>query len=368
MERFGQDTEKVALSLSYFFSERRIDLKNLQKNPSLSLFFENQALGMSMKYGLQDSLEAIAQTFSYFIADRQLGDDLLYTGFALVDHQGKTIITKSLAPIPAGQVEKMLPLCQSDRVTPEIFAFRQDGVCRIVVAAPYHFKGSCVAHLLAFLSVEAIYQHLMHEVLEATDHFTTLTNAAGDLVCSPTLDANPWLSPGIRDNLKTIDQGINQISPGHHKLPDEILAVKVPIPGTRFFLINAISGALLLGQLDPTHILILMATLTVFVVGGIILILRAHNRNLVLEARFSEAAAREQEMAVQNRRLNQEIEEHQRTETALRQTQEQLAQKHKMEALGTLAGGVAHDINNLLTPMLGYTDLVLRQLPSGKRG
>jgi signal transduction histidine kinase/CheY-like chemotaxis protein len=365
IERFRQDTEKVALTLGYFFSERRIDLKNLQKNPSLALFFENQALGMSMKYGLQDSLEAIAQTFSYFIADRQLGDDLIYTGFALVDPQGKTIIEKNLASTPTGRVGDMLPLCQSDKVTPEIFAFRQDQVCGIVVAAPFHFKGSCVAHLLAFLSVDAIYHHLMHKSPEATDHFATLTSATGDLVCSPALDANPWLSPAVREDLKTLHNGINHLNPSHQYLPDEVLAVKVPIPGTNFFLINVISGEVILGQLDPTHILVVMATLTVFIVGGIVLILRAHNRNLVLEARFSEAAARQQEMTEKNRQLNQEIEEHRLTENALRQTQDQLAQKHKMEALGTLAGGVAHDINNLLTPMLGYTDLVLRQLPVG---
>jgi signal transduction histidine kinase/ActR/RegA family two-component response regulator len=48
--------------------------------------------------------------------------------------------------------------------------------------------------------------------------------------------------------------------------------------------------------------------------------------------------------------------------TKQKQLEAQLQQAHKMEAVGTLAGGVAHDFNNLMMGMLGNVSLVLHDL------
>ena len=54
-----------------------------------------------------------------------------------------------------------------------------------------------------------------------------------------------------------------------------------------------------------------------------------------------------------------------KTEKALRESEERLHRAEKMEALGQLAGGVAHDLNNVLGVLVGYSELLQEKIPEG---
>ncbi|WP_172683809.1 histidine kinase dimerization/phospho-acceptor domain-containing protein [Desulfosarcina cetonica] len=62
-----------------------------------------------------------------------------------------------------------------------------------------------------------------------------------------------------------------------------------------------------------------------------------------------------------------DITEQIRKEKELKESEEKVARLKKMESLGLLAGGVAHDLNNVLSGIVSYPELILMDLPEDSK-
>jgi signal transduction histidine kinase len=74
----------------------------------------------------------------------------------------------------------------------------------------------------------------------------------------------------------------------------------------------------------------------------------------------SEVARRAGELSNSNNRLQVEIAEREKTEAVLHQA-------HKLQAVGQLAGGVAHDFNNMLATIMGSLELMERRVAQSEK-
>ncbi len=70
-------------------------------------------------------------------------------------------------------------------------------------------------------------------------------------------------------------------------------------------------------------------------------------------------------MVVAGRRLEQRVAEREAALRALHEAEQQLARSRRLEAIGQLAGGLAHDLNNTLAPILSHAGMALEDLPEG---
>ena len=71
--------------------------------------------------------------------------------------------------------------------------------------------------------------------------------------------------------------------------------------------------------------------------------------------------------AVKTYGIMQDITEHILIEKRMKEGEEKLNRARKMESLGLLAGGVAHDLNNVLAGIVSYPDLLILEAPENER-
>lgn len=149
---------------------------------------------------------------------------------------------------------------------------------------------------------------------------------------------------------------------GTQMIADPACALAIlPLPRDRRPPAVAIAGQVGAGQFSKEDLEILLAFAGLF--GNVLARvetereLRAYQQNLEMLI-----AERTMELKQTNARLVQEMFDHRRSEEERRRVEADLLQAQKMESLGRLAGGVAHDMNNVLAAILALASVNSRNM------
>lgn len=272
-----QNSEKRAIAVSYFFSERFSDLENLATTRELRGYFENKALGMSMKYGLRSSLSLASNRFSLLLASKILGQDPIYSRLVFITEKGEILIDTLGADLvlPPSCAHLLSPIDKKRKILWNPSA--------MLVSIPYYFKGSYSGQLVSFLDPRTIDKHLVRQASDSGQFFCM---AAGNehlylpgKIPLSFPDANEIFLARIKD------EEPRELTVGWKKDDQtRIIALRTPILKTPFSIISLTPVA----SLSLVEIYATMAAFVIIVFTGIFFIWRTITQKLIFGVRLDE--------------------------------------------------------------------------------
>lgn len=357
-KQYEYEFKQRSWSLEHFLENQRQKVTSIANTGKLDLYFENKALGMSMQYGLRSNLLSLALELSQFVGQQRIDDKSIYQKLAIYDELG-TLIAESDSP--SLTILNDQHWRQSLHQLPEgFYAFQpmeKTDQC-FFYTRPYFFKAKYAGQIAAFFSIDVIRSHFLKTGQAAL--FTGLFAPYTHLIGIRSGNTVPFPPPS--DHI-LLPEDRFPLWVTNFEDSESILTFQESVGKTSLQLREIASANMIIGVMSPGTLLLAMALLFIGFLGASILIMRMVAHNLVLQTRVEESIKKEKDIARKNRQLKAEIEERKRSESARIQLEVQLQRIKKMEAIGMLAGGVAHDLNNILTGIVSYPDLLLMQLP-----
>ncbi len=323
LEMVQHHAEKRASTLGFFFSERKDDLLYLSDNIDRSAFFENQALGMSMEYGLYEGILAIGDSFDRVLERKTLGVHHIYTQIIFVEPDGNPLVSRAVdSPDTSGIVDVLALLNPADPHPQILVRHKNDQAVEVMMALAHYHKRTYRGHILATISIETLSERLFRDTASSAGQISyILTNQGREIWHTPNAarSLTPASLPASEDLPLAQPHHFSHLSEAGDE--ERYIALKVAIPGSPLSVVTVYPADHVLGRTEPTMLLVGMAALSILLFSGMCWIIRVNTRNQILEARLDEASKATALVEQANRALARENAERLRTEAALRESE-----------------------------------------------
>jgi len=323
LDQLRQDAEKRAGAVSYFYLERCNDLNSLAEQRALSTFFENQALGMSMQYGLRDSLFAISEHFEKLLDEKRLGGQRIFTRVLFLDTAGSILTERGAKVSGETELPTLLQSSLSEGTCTDIRLVGDRNRIEVIATIPYYFKGKIVGRIVAFIASDVIYDYLLQPQTSPSKRGLAVASEKGLLLSSVQGPAKSALH-AIENHFSEMVSGLTYqyAVSGEDGSANEIIALRIPVHNTPFYLVSVAPSDEILSGLTPAKLLFFMAAVCLLILCGMFLVTRINSRKFMLQARLSEAARSQKALEEKNELLQKEIAERLQAEESLRNSQE----------------------------------------------
>ncbi len=345
---------------------KKIENARLKSEQMLGLFIENAPAAIAM---FDSDMRYIAVSRRW-LSDYGLGDqDIIgrthYEVFPEIPERWKNIHQRALAGEPQRCEEDPFPRLdgRTDWVRWEILPWRESNehISGIIMFTEVITERKQMEEALRRdeeqfrLAIEdAPIPIIMHtedgEVLQISRTWTELTG----YTLQNMQTFNGWLSLASGEGAETVHSHVQELFKGSPRMINVEFPIRTRDGSVRHWSFNTSSPGTLR---DGRRFIVGMAT-------DITERIKMDEELKVYRDRLETLVAkRTAELEERNRKLNEEITERWKAETEKRKMESQLAQTQRIEALDRFAGGIAHDLNNILYPILINIEELLAETP-----